>query len=65
MFSVNYRLIPLDDEFNVPVEEFFTENDGIILATRMPDRQSSSASKHKKILEKNDDKVVIIDEAYV
>jgi len=27
MFSVNYRLIPLDDEFNVPVEEFFTEND--------------------------------------
>jgi len=66
MFSVNYRLIPLDDEFNVPVEEFFTENDGIILANpNAPTGKALPLQSIRKILEKNDDKVVIIDEAYV
>ncbi|ADU74680.1 histidinol-phosphate aminotransferase [Acetivibrio thermocellus AD2] len=66
MFSVNYRLIPLDDEFNVPVEEFFTENDGIILANpNAPTGKALPLESIRKILEKNDDKVVIIDEAYV
>ncbi|WP_265444564.1 histidinol-phosphate transaminase [Acetivibrio straminisolvens] len=66
MFSVNYRLISLDDEFNVPVEEFFTENDGIILANpNAPTGKALSIESIRRILEKNADKVVIIDEAYV
>lgn len=66
MFCVNYRLIPLDEEFNIPVEEFFTENDGIILANpNAPTGKALPIESIRRILEKNTNKVVIIDEAYV
>lgn len=66
MFQVNYRLTPLDDEFNIPVEEFLAENDGIVLANpNAPTGKALPIESIRRILEKNTEKVVIIDEAYV
>lgn len=66
MFKINYRLIPLDYEFNMPVEAFFEENDGVIFANpNAPTGKVISLLDVRRILEKNTEKVVIVDEAYI
>jgi histidinol-phosphate aminotransferase len=64
--SLQPLIIPLDDEFKIPVEAFCTENGGIIIPNpNAPTGEEISIAAIKKILEYNKDSVVIIDEAYI
>jgi len=65
-FKIPYRLIAVDDEFNISVEDYFQENGGIIIANpNAPTGKGLSLADIKRILKKNEDRVVIIDEAYI
>ncbi len=65
-FNIPYRLIGVDDEFDVSVEDYFQENGGIIVANpNAPTGKLLSLIDIEKILKKNEDRVVIIDEAYI
>jgi histidinol-phosphate aminotransferase len=66
IFSINYKEIPLDGEFNIPIEGFFVENDGVIFANpNAPTGKVLPLKDIRKILEKNAGRVVIVDEAYI
>lgn len=65
-FKTPYRLIPVDDEFNVSIEGYFQENGGIIIANpNAPSGKGISLTAIEKILQQNKNGVVIIDEAYI
>lgn len=65
-FHIDYRLIPLDEEFSVSVEMFFRENGGVILPNpNAPTSKYMPLEDIKRMLECNTDSVVVIDEAYI
>ena len=64
-FHVNYRLIPLDDEFNLIEEGYDQVNGGILIANpNAPTGRGVSLKTIEAILSRNKNSVVIIDEAY-
>lgn len=66
IFGINYKKIPLDDEFNIPIEDFYEKNDGVIFANpNAPTGKALPLKDIRMILEKNAGRVVIVDEAYV
>lgn len=66
LFGIDYKLVPLDDNYEVPTEMFFRENGGIVIAApNAPTSKYVSISLIKDILEYNKNCAVIIDEAYV
>lgn len=66
IFSINYRLVPLEDDFTVPAEKFFNSEGGVIIPNpNAPTARAVTAKDIELILVNNKDKVVIIDEAYV
>lgn len=66
MFNLDYECIKLDEEFNIPLNEFYKENGGIILPNpNAPTAKFVDRKKLCELIEKNPDHVVIIDEAYV
>jgi len=65
-FHIPYRLIPMDDAFNVPVEEYLRENGGIIIANpNAPTGKGISLNTIEQILQHNEKHVVVLDEAYI
>ena len=60
-------LVPLNDDFSIPVERFLDGPKGGIVLTNpnAPTGQALSAETIRSIVEKNADQVVIVDEAYV
>ncbi|MEE9911636.1 MAG: histidinol-phosphate transaminase [Deltaproteobacteria bacterium] len=65
-FNTPYRLVPMDGEFNIPVDGYFQENGGIIIANpNAPTGKSFPLAAILRILERNADSVVILDEAYI
>jgi histidinol-phosphate aminotransferase len=65
-FNIPYRLIEVDDEFNVSVEGHFRENGGIIIANpNAPSGKGVSLMDIEKILQHSESSVVILDEAYI
>jgi len=66
LFQLNYHLIPLDEQFSIPVELFNRENGGIIIPNpNAPTGKCLDIQSIRRILEKNQNSVVIIDEAYI
>ncbi len=66
LYNIDYKQVPLDDNFSVPVNEFLVENGGIIIPNpNAPTGKYLDLEDIKNILEKNTEKVVIIDEAYI
>lgn len=66
MFEVDYDLIPLEDNFDIRVEDFDKENNGLIIANpNAPTGKALLLSQIEKVLNMHKDKVVIIDEAYI
>ncbi|MDD5476377.1 MAG: histidinol-phosphate transaminase [Syntrophales bacterium] len=66
LFNINYRLIPVDEEFTVFEEGYRQDNSGIIIANpNAPSGKGVSASAIESILSNNKNSVVILDEAYV
>lgn len=66
LFNTNYLLIPVDEEFNIPEEGYYQDNGGIIIANpNAPSGKGVSGKTVEAILSRNENSVVIIDEAYV
>lgn len=65
-FHTPFCLIPVDDEFNVPLEAYFQENGGIIIANpNAPTGKGVALTDIEKIIQQNEKSVVIVDEAYI
>ncbi len=65
LFEVKREVIPLNDDFTLPVEKFLNKNTGILLANpNAPTGLAVSAKDIERIVSSNDS-VVIVDEAYV
>lgn len=66
LFSLDYRMVELDEDFNVPVQKFLTPNHGIVISNpNAPTTKYLDNDSIIKILEYNKDSVVIMDEAYI
>lgn len=66
IFKVDYNLVPLNDDFTLPVEKLFNADGGVIIPNpNAPTGNYVSLEHIEEILNHNKDKVVIIDEAYV
>lgn len=66
LFNIAYKVVPLDDAFNIPEELFYSENGGIVISNpKAPTAKFMPLDAVEKILENNCDSVVIIDEAYI
>lgn len=66
LFHIPYRTPALDEAFHIKKEDYFVPNGGIVIAN--PNAPTSIAlplAEIEEIVEKNQDSVVIIDEAYV
>ncbi|MDD6035861.1 MAG: histidinol-phosphate transaminase [Lachnospiraceae bacterium] len=66
LFRVPYRTMPLDEEFRIHKEDYYTENGGVIIANpNAPTSIGEGLDFIEDILEHNQDSVVVVDEAYV
>lgn len=66
LFKLDYREVPLNEDYTVSEEAFYEENGGIVIANpNAPTSRTLSAELLKKVLEHNRERVVIVDEAYV
>ncbi|WP_445491197.1 histidinol-phosphate transaminase [Niallia sp. 03133] len=64
--DLQVNLIPLEDDFSLPVSSFCKPNGGVVIPNpNAPTGQLLSLAAIKTILDSNPDSVVIIDEAYV
>ncbi len=65
-FRTPYKLIEVDSEFDVPIDGYFQENGGIIIANpNAPTGKGFSLADIEKVLQRNENSVVIVDEAYI
>lgn len=65
-YGLQAELIPVDEQFNIPVNRFVGDYGGIILPNpNAPTAQLLPLSDIKTLLDNNLDRVVIIDEAYI
>lgn len=66
LFNIPYKTYPVDDDFRINVEDYKEKNGGVIIPNpNAPTSIGESTDFVKKLLEYNQDCVVIIDEAYV
>ena len=66
LFGIPYRCPALDENFCVRKEDYFVENGGIVIANpNAPTSIEMELEDIEEIIAKNQDSVVIIDEAYV
>jgi len=66
LFNTPYRLIAVDDDFQVPVEGYFQANGGIIIANpNAPTGRGVALADVETILKRNEGSVVVMDEAYI
>lgn len=66
LYGINYRMIPLRDDFTIDVKDYRTENGGIVIANpNAPTAMALGLSEVEELIAANPDRVVVIDEAYV
>lgn len=69
LYRVPYKTIPLDDDFRIPLEKFYSENTpngGVIIANpNAPVGIFEPVSKIEEVVAHNKNSVVIVDEAYI
>ncbi|CDM67649.1 Histidinol-phosphate aminotransferase [Clostridium bornimense] len=66
LLNLDTEIIPLDEEFNIPIEKLCKNSGGVVLANpNAPTSKEVSIDDIKRILESNRDNVVIVDEAYI
>lgn len=66
LFNIPYKTYPVDDDFRINVEDYKEKNGGVIIPNpNAPTSIGESTDFVEKLLEYNQDSVVIIDEAYV
>jgi len=65
-YGITPKLIPLDEQFNICVDQYSGDHGGIIIPNpNAPTAMPLSLEDVKQLVENNPDQVVIIDEAYV
>lgn len=66
LYQIVHQAIPLTDAFEIKVEDYFRENGGIIFPNpNAPTSRLLDLADIEKLLQKNTDSVVVIDEAYI
>jgi histidinol-phosphate aminotransferase len=66
LFEVEYRTIPLDDQFAINVDEYAVPNGGVLFPNpNAPTGRPLPLADIERLVQKNPDSVVVIDEAYV
>ena len=66
LFELDYKMVKLDDEFNIPLDELKKKNGGVILPNpNAPTGKYIDTFELEKLVKANEDSVVIIDEAYI
>jgi histidinol-phosphate aminotransferase len=66
LFNLDYKLVKLDDNYNIPLEELKFSNGGIIIPNpNAPTGKYIDIEQLRILIETNKDNVVIIDEAYI
>lgn len=66
LYGLSAELIPLDEQFQVRVEDFRADNGGIVVPNpNAPTAELLPLHDIRKLLEDHPDQVVIIDEAYI
>ena len=66
LFGIEYKTIPLADDFSICMGDFTTPNGGIIFPNpNAPTGRSLPRLEIEALISKNPDSVVVIDEAYV
>ena len=66
LYGVDYRLIPLNEDFTVPVEAFLGENGGVLLPNpNAPTGRALCLDQIERLAAGNPEAAVVIDEAYV
>lgn len=66
LFNIPYKNYPVDDNFRINVEDYKEQNGGVIIPNpNAPTSLGEGREFVEKLMEYNQDSVVIIDEAYV
>jgi histidinol-phosphate aminotransferase len=66
LFEIDYNLVPLRDDFNINIDDYHSNNGGIIFANpNAPTGIALSIREVEKLASKHTDSVIVIDEAYV
>lgn len=66
LYDIERRLIPLDEQFRVRVEDYQGANGGIVIANpNAPTGHCLALAEIERLLTQNPDSAVIIDEAYI
>lgn len=66
LFGVKYETKPLDDNFQIKKEDYFCENGGVIFPNpNAPTGVELPINIIDEIIQKNSERIVIVDEAYV
>ncbi|MPW24661.1 histidinol-phosphate transaminase [Alkalibaculum sp. M08DMB] len=66
IFKINYELVPLNEDFTLPIKELYKKNGGVIFPNpNAPTGNCIPLEDIEKVLIKNINRVVIVDEAYI
>lgn len=66
LYKIPYRMVELNDDFRINIEDYLVPNGGIVIPNpNAPTGVEKNVRELEKIVAKNPDSVVIIDEAYV
>jgi histidinol-phosphate aminotransferase len=66
LYGIEYREIPLTDSFEIRVDDYFMPNGGIIFPNpNAPTARLLGLKEIGRLLEKNQESVVVVDEAYI
>ena len=66
LYGLQYRQVPLDEGFGVPVESFLAPNGGVVLANpNAPTGLCLPLAEIEALLRQDPDRLVVVDEAYV
>lgn len=66
LYNIPYHLVPLDDQFNVPVDKLRASPGGVVIPNpNAPTAKYMPLDSIRDILAHNKDQVVIVDEAYI
>lgn len=66
MFGINCKIVPLNDDFTIAVEQLIGAGDGVVIANpNAPTGIELGQQELRRILKGNPNHVVIVDEAYV
>ena len=66
LYNLDYRMVPLDEDFSIPTREFFSSPGGVIIPNpNAPTGKYLPLEQIIEIVQQNPGSVVIIDEAYI